>query len=106
MNKTSNPNKKKVWFVTGCSKGLGKALVEELIEQKYPVAGTSRTVDNLTKVFPKNDIFLPLAMNLKDESDVKKAIDKTIEKFGRIDVVVNNAGFTHLSTIQRCQRRI
>ena len=85
MNKNSNQNNKKVWFVTGCSKGLGKALVEELINQKYPVTGTSRTVDNLTKIFSKNDIFLPLAMDLKDESDVKKAIDKTIEKFGRID---------------------
>jgi len=39
-------------------------------------------------------------MNLKDEEDVKKAINKTIEKFGRIDVVVNNEGFIHLSTIE------
>lgn len=44
MNKTTKTNLKKVWFVTGCSKGLGKALVEELISQEYPVAGTSRTL--------------------------------------------------------------
>jgi len=99
MNKTSNPSNKKVWFVTGCSKGLGKALVEELLNQKYPVAGTSRSLDSI-KSFPQTDLFLPISMNLKDEADVKKAIDKTLEKFGRIDVVVNNAGFIHLSTIE------
>ena len=39
-------------------------------------------------------------MNVKDESDVKNAIARATEKFGRIDVVVNNAGFTHLATIE------
>ena len=39
-------------------------------------------------------------MNLKDENNVKKAINEIIKKFGRIDVVLNNAGFTHLSTIE------
>ena len=92
--------KKKVWFVTGCSKGIGKCLVEELINQGYPVAGTSRSLDTIKKTFTQKDLFLPICMNLKDENDVKKAINQTIEKFGRIDVVVNNAGFTHLSTIE------
>ena len=81
-----------MWFITGCSKGLGKSLVEELIKQGYPVAGTSRSLDNIIKIFPQKALFLPFTMNLKDEEDVKKAINKTIEKFGRIDVVVNNAG--------------
>ena len=40
-------NGKKVWLVTGCSKGLGKALVEELIAQGYPVIGTSRSKGSL-----------------------------------------------------------
>ena len=40
---------KKVWLVTGCSKGLGKALVEELIAQGYPVVGTSRSKESLEK---------------------------------------------------------
>ena len=54
----------------------------------------------IIKIFPQKALFLQITMNLKDEEDVKKAINKTIEKFGRIDVVVNNAGFTHLSTIE------
>lgn len=92
---------KKVWLVTGCSKGLGKALVEELIAQGYPVAGTSRSKESLEKnIGAESDLFLPLSMNVKDEADVKKAIAQATEKFGRIDVVVNNAGFTHLATIE------
>lgn len=92
---------KKVWLVTGCSKGLGKALVEELIAQGYPVAGTSRSKESLEKsIGAESDLFLPLSMNVKEEADVKKAIAQATEKFGRIDVVVNNAGFTHLTTIE------
>lgn len=92
---------KKVWLVTGCSKGLGKALVEELIAQGYPVAGTSRSKESLERsIGAESDLFLPLSMNVKDEADVKKAIAQATEKFGRIDVVVNNAGFTHLATIE------
>ena len=77
-----------------------RCLVEELINQGYPVAGTSRSLDTIKKAFTQKDLFLLICMNLKDENDVKKAINQTIEKFGRIDVVVNNAGFTHLSTIE------
>ena len=92
---------KKVWLVTGCSKGLGKALVEELIAQGYPVAGTSRSKESLEKsIGAESDLFLPLSMNVKEEADVKKAIAQATEKFGRIDVVVKNAGFTHLATIE------
>lgn len=92
---------KKVWLVTGCSKGLGKALVEELIAQGYPVAGTSRSKESLEKsIGAESDLFLPLSMNVKEEADVKKAIAQATEKFGRIDVVVNNAGFTHLAAIE------
>lgn len=92
---------KKVWFVTGCSKGLGKALVEELLAQGYPVIGTSRSRESLEKIFgAESGNFLPLAMNVKEETDVKKAVESGLAKFGRIDVAVNNAGFTHLATIE------
>ena len=75
--------------------------MEELIAQGYHVAGTSRSKESLEKnIGAESDHFLPLSMNVKDEADVKKAIAQATEKFGRIDVVVNNAGFTHLATIE------
>lgn len=92
---------KKVWFVTGCSKGLGHALVKKLLEEGYPVAAASRDAQTLVTVFgPEGDGFLPLSLNIKDEDAVKAALDQTRKKFGRIDVVVKNAGYTHLATIE------
>ena len=92
---------KKVWFVTGCSKGLGHALVNELLEQGYMVSATSRNKQALIEAFGnESEQFLPLSMNLADEESVKTALKKTVLKFGRVDVVVNNAGYTHLATIE------
>mgnify|MGYP000114095448 FL=1 len=92
---------KKVWFVTGCSKGLGHTLVNELLKQGYMVSATSRSTQALIEAFGnESEQFLPLSMNLADEESVKTALKKTVLKFGRVDVVVNNAGYTHLATIE------
>jgi len=85
---------KKVWFITGASKGLGLSLVKKLIAEGYLVAATSRNVDELeTAVGADRKVFLPLAMNLTDENSIGEAIKETVSHFGRIDVVVNNAGY-------------
>lgn len=85
---------KKVWFVTGASRGLGLALVKRLLNEGYSVAATSRSISDLNKaVDGDSDRFLPLAVNIKDESSVQEAIEKAISTFGKIDVVVNNAGY-------------
>ena len=87
-------NIRKTWLVTGASKGLGLALAKKLLAQGYQVAATSRTVALLEANLGKTSAsFLPLALNLVDEADVKKAIEQTIAYFGSIDVVVNNAGY-------------
>ncbi|WP_207511768.1 oxidoreductase [Longitalea luteola] len=86
--------KNKIWFITGASKGLGLALVKQLLQQGYRVAATSRNLQDLTKaVGNKSDAFLPLAVDLKNEKSVEKGIHETIAHFGAIDVVVNNAGY-------------
>lgn len=84
----------KVWFITGASKGLGLSLVKLLLKTGHKVAATSRSVESLTSAVNNNtDAFLPLAVNLVAEDSVGEAIAKTISTFGRIDVVVNNAGY-------------
>lgn len=84
----------KVWFVTGASKGLGLTLVKQLLNNGSKVAATSRNIADLQKaVGITSDLFLPLAVNLTAEDSVAEAIEKTIATFGRIDVVVNNAGY-------------
>lgn len=86
---------KKVWFITGASKGLGLTLVKKLLTNGYKVAATSRNKERLRENVQKGEeeSFLPLQVDLTDETSVKKAIDETVEYFGNLDVVVNNAGY-------------
>lgn len=85
---------KKVWFITGASKGLGLSLAKRLLKEGYRVAATSRNISDLEKeIGATNEQFLPLSMNLLDEGDVAKAVQKTTGHFGTIDVLVNNAGY-------------
>lgn len=87
-------NTKKVWFVTGASKGLGLLFIKQLLEKGDCVAGTSRSLTQLKEAAGlSHENFLPLEMQITDETSVTDAITTTIEKFGRIDNVVNNAGY-------------
>jgi NAD(P)-dependent dehydrogenase (short-subunit alcohol dehydrogenase family) len=83
----------KVWFVTGASKGLGLTLVKQLLNNGYKVAATSRSIHDLNNAVGALANFLPLAVSITDEKSVSAAISQTIGRFGRIDVVVNNAGY-------------
>jgi NAD(P)-dependent dehydrogenase (short-subunit alcohol dehydrogenase family) len=92
---------KKVWFVTGASKGLGLTLVKKLLANDYNVAATSRNMQSLIKeIGDLSDSFLPLEMNLTDDQNVKACIADCIHHFGGIDVVVNNAGFGLIGTLE------
>jgi NAD(P)-dependent dehydrogenase (short-subunit alcohol dehydrogenase family) len=85
---------KKIWFVTGASKGLGLTLVQQLLAAGYAVAATSRRLADLQQaVSAETDSFLPLQMDLGDEESVRQAIAATISTLGGLDVVVNNAGY-------------
>ncbi len=99
MNKTMNTEK--VWFVTGASKGLGLALVKQLLQEGFKVVATTRSIPALTAELNFGlDQLLPLEVNLTDSLDVKLAIEKSIAHFGKIDVIVNNAGYGQLGTIE------
>jgi len=90
----------KVWFVTGASKGLGLSLVRRLLNEGYKVAATSRTVESLEKEVGASANFLPLEVDVVDEKSVSNAIAKTLKTFSGIDVVVNNAGYGQLGTLE------
>lgn len=93
--------KKQVWFVTGASKGLGLSLIKKLLQQNYYVAATSRNKADLENAAgPKSDHFLPLTLDITNEADVARAIKETVNLFGGIDVVVNNAGYGLLGAVE------
>lgn len=91
----------KVWFVTGASKGLGLELVKKLLAEGFKVAATSRSESSLIKELGNvSENFFPLEMDLVDEKSVKNAIDKTVNHFKTIDVLVNNAGYGLLGALE------
>lgn len=93
--------KNKVWFVTGASKGLGLTLVKRLLAEGYKVAATSRNVEELQNaVGNSTSDFLPLQVDIVDNISVGNAIQDVIKKFGTLDVVINNAGYGQLGTIE------
>ncbi|MDD7886119.1 SDR family oxidoreductase [Flavivirga sp. 57AJ16] len=92
---------KKVWLVTGASKGLGLTLVKKLLDNGYKVAATSRNIESLKNaVNYSGSDFLPLQVDLINEQSIEKAIANSIEKFKKIDVVVNNAGYGQAGTLE------
>jgi NAD(P)-dependent dehydrogenase (short-subunit alcohol dehydrogenase family) len=94
MKNTNNNENKKVWFITGASKGFGLSLVKQLLADGQKVAATSRYVASLVKATGEtSENFLPLHVNLADENSVAEAIQATYNTFNRIDVVINNAGY-------------
>jgi NAD(P)-dependent dehydrogenase (short-subunit alcohol dehydrogenase family) len=95
-------NTSKVWYVTGASQGLGLTLVKKLLENGYRVAATSRDAHALSKevgVIDK-ERFLPLAVDLNNLDCIDESVQQTLAAFGRIDVVVNNAGYGMAGTIE------
>lgn len=92
---------KKVWFITGASKGMGLGLVKQLLQAGHMVAATSRNVDELRQAVGRQSAdFLPLAVDLATEASVSEAIKATVSQFGRLDVVVNNAGYGQLGSLE------
>ncbi len=88
-------NTKKVWYITGASKGLGLALVKKLLNEGYRVAATSRKAEQLKKAIGSinEDQFLALEVDLTNDESIKQSIQKAQAHFGQLDVVVNNAGY-------------
>lgn len=92
---------KKVWLVTGASKGLGLSLVQKLLNQNFKVIATSRNVESLISVIGnESENFLPIQLDFTSDPEVKLSIIKSIEYFGKIDFVVNNAGYGQIGTLE------
>lgn len=84
----------KIWFITGSSRGLGRSLTEAVLSNGDKVAATARNMDSLKDLVSKyQHAILPIELDVNNKDQVHQVVAKTIEHFGRIDVLVNNAGF-------------
>jgi len=97
----------KVWYITGASQGFGLNLVKKLLDAGYRVAATSRNVQVLKIAVGNVDSarFLPLAVDLKNTDSIDGSIRQTLSAFGRIDVVVNNAGYGMAGTVEETEEQ-
>jgi NAD(P)-dependent dehydrogenase (short-subunit alcohol dehydrogenase family) len=93
----------KIWFVTGSSRGLGRALTEALLARGAKVAATAlpSEVDLLKPLEAQHGpSIMVIPLDVTDEPGAGSAVQAAIERFGRIDVVVNNAGYGNVNTIE------
>ena len=89
------------WFITGSSRGLGRALVQAALDAGDLVVATARRPEHLADLTERyGDRVLPLALDVTDAEAVQAAVDAGAERFGRLDVVVNNAGYANIAPIE------
>ena len=86
----------KVWFITGCSTGFGRALAAEVLQLGCNVVVTARKivdVEDLVASYPNNAIAVKL--DVTSNTEIAEAVEIALQKFGRIDVLANNAGIAY-----------
>jgi NAD(P)-dependent dehydrogenase (short-subunit alcohol dehydrogenase family) len=91
----------KIWFITGASRGFGRIWAEAALQRGDKVAATARKladVADLTERF--GDSVLPLALDVTDSEQVRQAVTQAHAHFGRLDVVLNNAGYSLIATAE------
>ncbi|TQJ08795.1 NADP-dependent 3-hydroxy acid dehydrogenase YdfG [Lapillicoccus jejuensis] len=91
----------KTWFITGTSRGFGREWAAAALERGDRVAGTARdtsTLDELVSTY--GDAFLPIELDVTDRAADVAAVGQAHERFGRLDVVVNNAGYGHFGFVE------
>jgi NAD(P)-dependent dehydrogenase (short-subunit alcohol dehydrogenase family) len=90
-----------VWFITGSSRGLGRALVQAALDAGDLVVATARRPEQLADLAERHrDRLLPVTLDVTDPDQVDAAVAAGVERFGRLDVVVNNAGYANLAPIE------
>lgn len=101
------PTQNRVWFITGCSTGFGKILCEKLLQQKEQVVATARNVESLKPLLQSGseDQLLTLALDVTQPEQIKAAVQAAIQKFGRIDVLVNNAGYGCVGALEEISEK-
>jgi NAD(P)-dependent dehydrogenase (short-subunit alcohol dehydrogenase family) len=91
----------KVWFITGASRGFGKEFARAALSRGDSVAATARKTDSLEDLAAEfGDRLLPIQLDVTDRSADFAAVQQAHDRFGRLDIVINNAGYGHFGAVE------
>jgi NAD(P)-dependent dehydrogenase (short-subunit alcohol dehydrogenase family) len=88
----NNNNHQKVWFITGAGRGMGVDITRAALAAGHAVIATGRNPDTVTKAIGASDDLLVVKLDVNNPAEADAAVQAAVERFGRIDVLVNNAG--------------
>src|SRR5258706_10593623 len=88
----SDRNEEKVLFITGAGRGMGTDIAKAALAAGYKTVATGRNIEKVTEAVGASDNLLVVRLDVTEPGDAQAAVKATVEKFGRIDVLVNNAG--------------
>jgi len=95
----------KVWFITGASRGFGWELTRDALERGDFVVATARKPKAVTSVLGAHDNLLSVGLDVTDEVQAVAAAKAAVDRFGRIDVLVNNAGYGLLGAVEEASAK-
>lgn len=85
-------SEKKVWFITGAGRGMGTDIARAALAAGHTVVATGRNPENVARAVGENQDLLTVKLDVTDPADAAAAVQAAVDRFGRIDVLVNNAG--------------
>ena len=88
----THPSEKQVWLVTGAGRGLGVDIAKAALAAGHAVVATARNAENDHKALGEHDDLLAVALDVTDPAAAEAAVAAAVDRFGRLDVLVNNAG--------------
>lgn len=90
----------RVWFITGASRGFGALITQQALVAGDAVVATARDPKSLTARLGEHDRLLPVKLDVTSEEQAQEAVAAALKKFGRIDILINNAGFGLLGAVE------